>query len=217
MKNYLIYKITNRLNGKVYIGQTSVGLEKRWRKHVYNAVNHVHDNHFKRAIRKYGASAFCKEILIDGLTSEESNKYEELYIELYGTFEFGYNSTRGGDNYEFTPEVKRKISECRKGEKNPMYGRTGEKAPRYGRTHSEETKKRIAEAKPKTPVVGVNKDNGEVLFFESTQSAGRSLKIGRGGISVAARKNREKSHITGRKYYGGDWYWYYTEDFKNFS
>ena len=45
-----------------------------------------------------------------------------------------------------SPETRRKMSEARKGEKNPMYGRTGEKSPNYGKTHSEETRQKISEA-----------------------------------------------------------------------
>ena len=157
---YLIYKITNVKNGKMYIGQTKRGLKERWNQHAYNAVNHVHDNHFKRAIRKYGEEAFSKEVLIDGLTLDEANRYEETYVSLFCTFETGYNSTRGGDNMEMTEEVRRKKSEATKGENCYWYGKTksaetrrkisealkGEKSPMYGKTKSAETRRKLSEA-----------------------------------------------------------------------
>ena len=43
------------------------------------------------------------------------------------------------------PEARRKLSEARKGENNPMYGRTGENHPNYGKPRSEETKRKMSE------------------------------------------------------------------------
>ena len=264
-KKYLIYKITNTKNHKSYIGQTCRGLEARWKQHVYNAVNNVYDNHFKRAIRKYGEEAFSREILIGGLTLEEANRYEELYVELYGTFEFGYNSKRGGNNHKLTPEVRRKLSEAKKGEKHPLYGKThseearkkiseankgktlseetkkklseagkgrthseetrkkiseakkGGKSPMYGKTHSDEAKRKISEAKPKTPVTGVDKETGEVLRFESTIFAARSLKIHDANISRASKNNRDLRPTTGTTYSYKGFYWFYPEDYEKYK
>ena len=156
MKNYSIYKITNRINGKIYIGQTSRGLSARWREHVYRSKNNICNNHFKRAIRKHGSEAFAKEVLIDNLTADLANRYEELYIELYDTFNFGYNSTRGGDNMEMTIEARKKLSKAMKGENNPMYGLTGEKHHMHGKARSEETKQKMSEARKgeKNPMYG---------------------------------------------------------------
>jgi group I intron endonuclease len=54
----MIYKITNKINGKVYIGQTIRRLEDRWASHVYEAIIGKSDNKFARAIRKHGPSSF---------------------------------------------------------------------------------------------------------------------------------------------------------------
>lgn len=54
-----IYKITNKVNNKVYIGQTRYTVEFRWRQH-----QHKKDNtYFHNAIRKYGAQNFMVETL----------------------------------------------------------------------------------------------------------------------------------------------------------
>ena len=49
-----IYKITNKVNGKVYIGQTIRPVEYRFHRHINDAMHNILDTHFARAIRKYG-------------------------------------------------------------------------------------------------------------------------------------------------------------------
>lgn len=98
MRSYDVYKVTNKINNKVYIGITSKGLSARWKEHLYNA---EHDCPFKlhRAIRKYGKENFSIE-LIDFCNSwEELEEKEKYYISEYKSLqdEFGYNMTEGGD------------------------------------------------------------------------------------------------------------------------
>ena len=63
----IIYKITNKINGKVYIGQTSNTLEKRWWQHCHGTHKHI----IARAISKYGAENFKIE-QIDVAESQEN-------------------------------------------------------------------------------------------------------------------------------------------------
>lgn len=100
-----IYKWENKINGKVYIGQTMnrYGYKERWSQHRYYALNGDHNNHFYRAIKKYGYDGFNKSILeiieMDDKI-ELKNVLDELeikYIEKYDSFNNGYNSTMGGD------------------------------------------------------------------------------------------------------------------------
>ena len=57
----IVYKITNKINGKVYIGQTIRPIEQRYKRHINDAMNNVLNTHFARAIRKYGQEIFICE------------------------------------------------------------------------------------------------------------------------------------------------------------
>lgn len=88
----IIYKITNKVNNKVYIGQTRYTLEFRWRQH-----QHKKDNtYFHNAIHKYGIENFNLEIL-EECDIELLNSREIYYIAKYDSFKNGYNLTIGGD------------------------------------------------------------------------------------------------------------------------
>lgn len=87
----IIYKITNKVNGKSYIGQTRYTIEFRWNQH-----KHKRDNtYFHNAIRKYGIENFNIEIL-EECNIEDLNSREIFYIAKYDTFSNGYNLTIGG-------------------------------------------------------------------------------------------------------------------------
>lgn len=88
----IIYKITNKVNGKSYIGQTRYTIEFRWKQH-----QHKKDNtYFHNAIHKYGIENFSIEIL-EECNIEDLNSKEIFYIAKYDTFNNGYNLTIGGD------------------------------------------------------------------------------------------------------------------------
>ena len=91
MKGY-IYKITNKVNGKSYIGQTRYTIEFRWRQHLHKKDN----TYFHNAIKKYGVDNFIVEKL-EECNIEDLNEKEIYYIAKYNTFKDGYNLTIGGD------------------------------------------------------------------------------------------------------------------------
>lgn len=92
MKKGFIYKITNKVNGKCYIGQTRYTVEFRWRQHK----NSKDDLVLHRAFRKYGIENFLFET-IEECNVDKLNEREMYYIAEYNSFKDGYNMTVGGD------------------------------------------------------------------------------------------------------------------------
>lgn len=85
----VIYKITNLINNKVYIGQTVQPLEQRWRQHCYKkGCIYMHN-----AILKYGKENFSKEIIEYDVPVNELNNKETFWIKHYKSYirDFGYN------------------------------------------------------------------------------------------------------------------------------
>jgi hypothetical protein len=94
-----IYKITNKINGKSYIGQ-SVDIQQRWNAHKSKSksIELGGDNYaIHCAIRKYGVENFTFEV-IEQTTQQELNSREKYWIKYYDTYYNGYNSTLGGDS-----------------------------------------------------------------------------------------------------------------------
>ena len=123
----IVYKITNKVNGKVYIGQTSETLQKRFSRHMgYQALEH--DTKFYRAVRKYGKDNFTIEQIDTAKTQKELDEKEVKWIKYYNSVEEGYNSNDrqgkvGGDTLTGHPEldkIKEKIVKSKLGSKNPQ-------------------------------------------------------------------------------------------------
>ena len=97
MKGF-IYKITNKINGKSYIGQTIQNVKERFYQHcatkcsqaILNMVIH-------KAINKYGKSNFTIEV-IEEVESTNLNDRERYWIRYYDSYNNGYNSTKGGQD-----------------------------------------------------------------------------------------------------------------------
>ena len=86
----LIYKITNKINNKCYIGQTIKTAEERWKEHQTHAFG-THENDVNKtlykAIRKYGLENFTFEVLQDNIeTYEQLDKAEIYWIDFYNSF-----------------------------------------------------------------------------------------------------------------------------------
>jgi len=95
----LIYKLTNRVNGGVYIGKY-IGNEAdaRFQQHVREA-RRGGDRYLCRAIRKYGSDSFKVEVIYRAKTADELSKMETFFIILHQSHksENGYNMTLGGE------------------------------------------------------------------------------------------------------------------------
>jgi group I intron endonuclease len=186
----LIYRFTNTVNGKVYIGQTVKSLAARKSLHDW-AVRNRKGQAIHAAIRKYGWDAFKVEILYRAKTIDELNAMETFFIILHQSHkpENGYNRSLGGykrKNVGQTPWNKGKQGvqqawnkgkdmgeafreKCRQRDnanaETAAYARTfigphtpernakvsklftGAGNPFFGKKHSEETRKKMREAK----------------------------------------------------------------------
>lgn len=144
----IIYKITNLLDKKIYIGQTQRTLEERMKEHCRNSRKSYIDN----AIKKYGIENFSAEVIETCKTVEELNEREIFWIKFFDCkFPNGYNLTDGGEGtagHIVTEETRRKLSEARTGRKfNPLSKEHREKISRAnkGRKRSEEYCKNFSE------------------------------------------------------------------------
>lgn len=91
-----IYKITNNINQKSYIGLTYFSVEKRWKEHISDSKKSNPEKYLYRAMQKYGIENFSIEVIEECNNSILMEK-EIYYIEKYETFYKGYNQTLGGE------------------------------------------------------------------------------------------------------------------------
>ena len=176
---YCVYKITNKLNGKIYIGMTK-NLKSRWRNNGIAYKPNNHKTSFHNAIQKYGWDNFYKEILNSGLSFEEATKLEKEYIKLYNTRDNskGYNIAEGGNggilylthpkgflNKKHTDEWKNEHSKRMTGVNNPF----------YNKNHSVESKVRMIEANSLYPVYVYNSDKILLVIFPSVLTLAKKI------------------------------------------
>ena len=95
----IIYKIENIINNKVYIGQTIQTLKYRWNRHCQKtSISEAESNmKIKKALLKYGKENFIISEL-ERCSIELLNEKEKFYIQLYNSYNLGYNGTLGGQD-----------------------------------------------------------------------------------------------------------------------
>ena len=185
MQGY-IYKITNNINDKPYVGQTNKTLEARFKKHLYDALVFGLDTKFARAIRKYyrdDEEVFKIQAIeyFEDISKEALTDREYFWIKELDAIANGYNCT---------------LSKNRSGG-NTYFGRTDEQMLK--------TRKKLSESK-----LGANNPNaagikckniisGEVLHFGSAQDACRFFG--------------EKNHSTFTKRAAGSIKWLYADKY----
>lgn len=186
-----IYKITNVLNGKMYIGKTSSTIQERWKEHLKDATRRSKEHRpLYSAIKKYGADNFIIEQLEEVPNDEIACKREIFWIEYYGSFKNGYNATKGGDGRQYADYdlILALFNE----------GKTGKEICQItGYDHKTVTlaleQKGISAAERKVrgntqrkAVLMLDKNTLEILkSFSSLAEAGRFLNKPRGSISIS--------------------------------
>ena len=146
---YKIYRCTNNVNGKVYIGYTQKSLDKRIIEHKSNSKKGSHYL-LHKAIQKYGIDAFHWEIIFESKDKNYLLKEMECYfIKEYNSYfenNCGYNMTYGGQggmtDKTHTEETKNKLKFARnKRDVEPM----------LGKKHSDESKIKMSESRKSNP------------------------------------------------------------------
>ena len=121
-----IYKITNKINNKIYIGQVyNKSINDRFKRHI-NEASKLSRSYVDRAINKYGSSNFICEEIDTGISREDLNQKEIYWIAFFKNTHMLYNLTKGGDGgntylcktEEELNEIRKKISIANKGIKN---------------------------------------------------------------------------------------------------
>lgn len=129
----LIYKISNSINDRIYIGQTTYDDINKRIECYYKEVRWARkERPIISAMRKYGFDNFTFEIIDTADNREDLDKLERYYIKEYRSLctQNGYNVELGGNSDgKHSEETKRKISEAQLGEKNHMWGKKGKDNP----------------------------------------------------------------------------------------
>jgi group I intron endonuclease len=158
----IVYKITNIIDGMVYIGQTTKTLNQRWTEHVYDSVGkrrRKHNSYLHLAIEKHGKENFIAEILNYCCDKLSLDAVECFYIKNLDTVRpNGYNISLGGTGVmhgrTMSAETKAKISASSKGHVGAKFNHTESARQRIseslmgnkrsvGRKHSAETKEKM--------------------------------------------------------------------------
>ena len=155
MKIATIYRATNTINGKAYIGFTSGSLEKRQKAHYQTAFYTKTNRSFPNALRKYGWDKFEWDILYQSTDIYHTlNEMEPFFIKEHETYTKGYNRSTGGEgpkNVIISEETRKKMSAAKKGK--PSWNKGRKHSPesiekmrlaKLGKKHSEATKKKMS-------------------------------------------------------------------------
>ena len=163
MNIYTIYKATNKITNKSYIG-----FDKNWpsRKHGHKSrAKHSSNNYkFYNAINKYGWDNFEWQVMYQSKDYDHTYKtIESYFIEQYDSYNTGYNMTKGGDG-----ATGSKNSGAPKGRIPWNKGKTGHK-------HSEETKRKLSNANKGKPA----HNKGIPMSDEAKAKASQSMSATR--------------------------------------
>lgn len=117
----LVYLITNKINEKIYVGQTSQALKQRWSRHQ-KPYPHRRKSYLYNAIIKYGKENFEVISLVTVQTKQEMDFYEKALIKFLDARNpaIGYNLTDGGGmlGFKLSEETKQKMSDHIKSEEH---------------------------------------------------------------------------------------------------
>ena len=200
-----IYILKNKVNGKIYIGQTTRPIQKRLQEHRTGKSSNCVSIY--RAIKKYGWGNFEKDWY--ECPDEDLNFDEELLVrEMETVAPDGYNLREGGGSCgKPSDETKQRMSEAQIGKPKSEETKQklseallGEKNPNFGKPKSDETKQKMSETQrgekhhKSRRVYQYDLDGTFINSFGSSGEAGRHLKKSRSAISMCACGERKTAY-----------------------
>ena len=172
------YLITNKINNKGYVGITTRSLDRRWYEHrfVANSCGQL----LAKAINKYGEQAFEIMPIASAKTLENLKEVEkDLIIQFQTKVPFGYNLTDGGDGvfgFKQSEEQKERNGDLKRGTKHSeetkqkmKIAHLGENNHFYGKNHTEEAKRKNADAHKKGIIIAKNIKTKEIITLDGVQ------------------------------------------------
>lgn len=146
----IVYKVVNKLTGKMYVGKTMLSADRRWRQHCGKSSTCTY---LKNAIAKHGKNSFEFEVIDSAISPKELSVKEMFHIQNLNTLvPNGYNLTAGGEGmigFKHSLDTKLKMAEKKIGLKRPPYSEEAIQKMRngqIGRVFSEETKLKLSKA-----------------------------------------------------------------------
>jgi group I intron endonuclease len=140
-KMYSVYFHRNKINGRIYVGSTSLNPKNRWRR---DGRGYIKQRNFYSEIEKYGWENFEHIIVAKNLTKEEALKLEEEIIRKFNSAnsKYDYNMSHTGQG---TLSPNEELREAISGPNNYFYGKSkkGSANPMYGKNLSEEHKQKL--------------------------------------------------------------------------
>lgn len=196
----IIYLITNKINGKRYVGQTIKSLSTRWSKHKYEAKTGKWDYPLHRAIRKYGQEFFESCELEKCSSIEELNEAEIFYINFYNSLApENYNLHTGGNNHIVSEECRLKMSQSRLGKKHTPQTIEKISNAQKGKIITPEAKLKMSVSHTGKVLTQKHKDNIRAVNVGKKLSDNHIEKIGQSHIGKTFtqehRDNMSKSRL----------------------
>ena len=205
-----IYKITNKINQKAYIGKTLGTIQKRWQQHLSDYKRpRCEKRPLYDAMNKYGIENFFIEEIEEVENPDKLNEREVFWIEYFGTFKNGYNATSGGEGkpfvdyeliYNLFTQQKLCIAEIHK-----LTGYDGGTIAKVLDIYNITIEERIdrGNEKQRKPVLQIDKNSNEIIaIFPSCCAAQTAMthQFDRGGSHISAVCNGKRKTAYGYKW-----------------